>query len=518
MRIALLYPPYSNLRTAYLSLPTLSSYLRALGHSVTIRDLNLDLFYDSLNEEAVRSEALNPKEERIVLENLPQLQQAKSILLDPAKRLSDHRKEAKRQMKWAYKKLFRKHEMDLEGDSIREVISSVFERGIDPMTNFYRNRVIPWLQKEKVELVGVSISYPNQMGPSLKLARVIKEALPRTHNVFGGPQATKFANDLSNHPELFRFIDAVVVFEGERPMKTLLDVLQKKGELSQVPNLIYLEEGRIIHNPLFEPEPMNNLPTPDFEGLHLDRYLLDEMMLPIITSRGCYWGKCSFCTYREMHMQALEFRDVALVVEDMRRLAERYGCKSIRIVDDAISPRRCKALSREILAAGLKVKWRCSARLEKGFTTEVCQLMHQAGCEKVAFGLESYNQRVLDLMRKGISVEHVKPILERFNEVGIKTHLNLMIGFPTETKEEAEETKRFLEENKQLYATFGIQTFNLEAGTELDRTPEKFGIIKIYRDEKLRYGFRYGYRFETECGLSREEAEKITTETRNIKE
>jgi hypothetical protein len=516
MKIALLYPPYSNLRTAYLSLPTLSSYVKALGHSVIIKDLNLELFYDSLKGEVIEKAPVHVNEKELILKALPKLEEAKSILLKQENPTDVQIREAKQALKWAYKRLFKRHEGELDCTSISEIISSTFEEREDPLIAFIKNNVVPWLEQEGAEVVCMSIPYPNQMGPSLRLARLIKKRLPGVHIVIGGPQVTKFVQDLSIRPELFTFIDSIVVFEGERPMKVLLRVLEKKGDLSQVPNLIYYEGGRVIQNPAADPEPMNQLPTPDFEGLHLNGYLFDEMMLPLITSRGCYWGKCSFCTYREIHMKALEFRDIPLVVQDMKRLSERHQCGSIRIVDDAVPPKRCKALAREILAAGIHVKWRCSARLEMGFTAEVCKLMGQSGCEKVAFGLESYNQRVLDLMRKGIHVDHVKPILERFNGEGIKTHLNLMIGFPTETREEAEETQRFLEENKPLYTTFGIQTFNLEAGTELDRTPEKFGITKIFRDEKLRYGFRYGYRFETECGLEREEAEKITKESRSI--
>ena len=154
--------------------------------------------------------------------------------------------------------------------------------------------------------------------------------------------------------------------------------------------------------------------------------------------------------------------------------------------------------------------------MEKGFTSEICRIMRQAGCLQVGFGLESYNQRVLDLMKKGTQVAEVIPILKRFRDAGIRTHLNIMIGFPTETLEEAEETKRFLDENRHLYHSFGIQTFNLESGTDIDRYPEQFGITELRRGEKRRYGFRYGYDFETEHGMSRVEAEAFTESVRNL--
>jgi hypothetical protein len=91
-----------------------------------------------------------------------------------------------------------------------------------------------------------------------------------------------------------------------------------------------------------------------------------------------------------------------------------------------------------------------------------------------------------------------------------------MIGFPTETREEAEETKRFLMENRDLFKSYGVQTYNLEANTELDRKPDAFGITEVLRERKVRYGFRYGYQFKTDAGLTREEAEEITRKIRSL--
>lgn len=518
MKAVLFYPPYANPRTPYLSLPTLSSFIKRLGHVVTIRDLNLDLLYDSSVEDAIKGEGLDANEGELRPGPLPGLEEARGLILGGAGNSPGiEKKAAKERLKWAYDSVFKKHEANFGVQSIGEMISFSFEKKDDLIDAFYTNKVIPWLLEARADLVGLSIPYPSQMGPSLRLARLIKERLPEVFVVIGGPHVTKFANDLASVPRLFELIDAMVTFEGERPMKALLDSLQKNGGLAGVTNLIYSERGRAIHNPTTAPEPINHLPTPDFQGLHLDRYLLDEMMLPLITSRGCHWHKCSFCTYREIRTQAAEPRDISLVIEDMKHLSENYQCRSFRIVDDALSPSRCRALSNEILAAGLDITWWCAARFEKGFTPELCRLMGKAGCYKVAFGLESYNQRILNLMKKGIRVEQVKPVLEDLRAAGVKAHLNIMIGFPTETREESEETKRFLLENRELYATFGVQTFNLEAGTEVDREPEKFGITKVFRDEKIRHGFRYGYRFTAKSGMSWDAAEEVTKEIRKIK-
>ncbi len=516
MKTILLYPPQSNARTPYLSLPTLSSYLRTLGETVIIRDLNLDLFYDSLPEIAIKEEWPDADRAKPGFGAPPRIDQAKSLLLGRENTRDIHRKKAKQQLQRADEKLFEKHNENMGRHFIGEIISLAFEAEEERVNSFYRGDLLPWLQKERADLIGISIAFPNQLSPSLRLARFIKRNLPGIHIVLGGTQITKFASDLSSFPELFKFVDSMVTFEGERPLKALLKALKNKEDLSRGPNLIYLEKGCVNRNPTIDPEPINNLPTPDFQDLSLDRYLLGDLMLPIITSRGCYWGKCSFCTYREIHKRALELRDISLVVEDIKLLSEKHQCRYFRIVDDALSPKRCGDLSTEILKTGINIRWRCMARMEKAFTGNLCNLMAKAGCNQVLFGLESCSQRVLNLMNKGIRVDDVKSILKHFKEAGIKTHLSFMIGFPTETREEADKTKQFIVENKDLYSTKYVQTFILEAGTELDRTPEKFGITKVFRNNKIGHGTRYGYQFETKSGLFRDEAEEITKELQDI--
>jgi radical SAM superfamily enzyme YgiQ (UPF0313 family) len=509
MKIILIYPPLTNPRTPHLSLPALSAYLKTKGYEIKIRDLNLDFFYESLNEEALAEAYLDLEEREAILNSLQTLQKAKAICLDestPAK----ERKEAKKRLKWAYDRLFKKHEANVDLESISQCISMFTDEQQAPLTAFYGKRIIPWLQKENPDLVGISVPFPSQLGPSFSLARTIKQTLPHIHITLGGPQITKLASDLACYLKIFTYVDSLVVFEGEKPLMALLSALKESRPLSVVPNLIFRKDDRIVFNPTTDPEPLNQLPTPDFRDLHLGRYLLGELMIPLITSRGCYWGKCSFCTYREIHKQVKELRDPSLVVKDLKFLSEKYQCKIFRIVDDALPPKSCRALSTEILAAGLDIRWKCSARLEKTFTPDLCRVMARAGCYKVMFGLESYNQRVLNLMKKGIRVAHIKSILKNFKDAGIQTHVSCMTGFPTETKEEAEETRRFLETNRDLYTTWGVQTFSLEGGTEIDRHPEKFGITRVFRKDRVRHGLRYGYRFEAESGMSWDEAEEIT--------
>ncbi|MCD4716777.1 MAG: B12-binding domain-containing radical SAM protein [Desulfobacterales bacterium] len=516
MKTVLLYPPRCNPRSPYLSLPSLYASLKAAGHDVVLKDLNLDFFYHVLCKKDLENDCTTLAEKKEILKATPWIRESRSLLLAHGSVPKKHMKQARRHLRWAYDRLFKKYEFEAGYQSIHHIMSSLPKHGDNEFASFLKEDVIPWLKKEGPGIVGISIVFPNQLSKSFELAKIIKQQVAGAHLVIGGPQVTKLAEDLSSFPEMSGLIDSMIVSNGEKPLNMLADCIKTGSSLSAVPNLIYFKEGKVIRNRVDTPQSINELTTPEFQDLHLHRYLLGGVILPLITSRGCYWGKCVFCTYREIHGRKTEFRKIPHVVEDMLNMKKRFGCSYIHLVDDAMPPKRCGALSNEIVSRGLDFKWKCNARLEKAFTPELCRLMARAGCYKVVFGLESYNQRVLDLMGKGIRVKHVKPVLKNFVGAGIKTSISCMIGFPTETAEEVEKTRRFLEENKDLYTTCVVQAFNLEGETELDRNPEKFGITRVFREEKERHGRRYGYRYETKKGLSWEESEKMARELQYI--
>lgn len=106
---------------------------------------------------------------------------------------------------------------------------------------------------------------------------------------------------------------------------------------------------------------------------------------------------------------------------------------------------------------------------------DLLRLLAEGGCKRLMFGLESYNQRILDLMNKGFKVEEIGGIVEGCHEVGIEKRLMCMVGFPTETREEALETMRFLIDYRGKYTSFVVQPFHLEGGTEIDYHPGDSG-------------------------------------------
>src|SRR5437764_10829412 len=104
----------------------------------------------------------------------------------------------------------------------------------------------------------------------------------------------------------------------------------------------------------------------------------------------------------------------------------------------------------------LSIQWTAEMRFEKNLSCDLLTLMRDAGCLKIVFGLESYNQRVMDFMKKGIQREHVNRIVDDCLDLDIAVHCYVLIGFPTETEAEAMETANFIRGHTRLHSSYGF--------------------------------------------------------------
>jgi anaerobic magnesium-protoporphyrin IX monomethyl ester cyclase len=310
----------------------------------------------------------------------------------------------------------------------------------------------------------------------LTLASLIKRASPRTHVTVGGTMMSALYGK-NFDPRFFRILDSILFFEGEEPFLGLLKALEKGGDPGQVPNLIVSRNGKVIATAV-EPATaeVDSLPTPDFDGLPINRYLSPEPILPLASSRGCYWRQCAFCT-RQHLLDTYRKRSVHKVLQDLQTLQAKYGCQAFFFVDECISPAMLNALADEILARRIDIRWSCYVRFERQFLDKgFCKKLAQSGLRMLYFGLESACQRILDLMKKGTEKEAMQRILESTSQAGIMSMILYFVGFPTETREEALESMEFILRNQDhiRYALAG--QFMLEEHSPIFQHPKSFGI------------------------------------------
>jgi len=395
----------------------------------------------------------------------------------------------------------------------------VFESFTNPNENFfydiYTEHYLPSILKEDIDILGISITSVEQIIPGLTLAHLVKQAAPHIHITAGGSVFTKLVDRMEKDGSpVFKFLDSIIVHEGESPMLSLVNECRGGGDLSKVPNLVWEDKGKVKVNRPFAKEELNKLPTPDFDGMPFDLYLSPERCLPIMGSRGCYWERCAFCSIPFDHMD-FHVRYAENVVADVQNLKEKYDCDYFFFTDEALPINFMRTFANKIVEANLDIKWTGELKFEKSLLTENrMELLYESGCRKLIFGLESYNQRVLDSMKKGVELEVIDRIVEECVRIGIGMHFYLITGFPTETPAEARESVDFVINNQRILDSPGfsciISQFDLEKGTPLENNPSEWGITELYTPPDHDLSLGYSYKIDT--GMDSDEAEVLYRE------
>ena len=394
--------------------------------------------------------------------------------------------------------------------SSKDLMKVIRDEAQNPYIRLFQEHFVQSIVGDQPDLIGVSITATSQIIPGLTLCRLIKEAAPNIHLTIGGSIFTRLVDNVRRCPSLFELTDDIIVFEGETALLELVNQLDGKKDFSKVPNLIYRQNGKITINQPFYSENINQLPAPNYDGFPLGLYLSPEPVLPVQFSRGCYYKDCAFCALTLDH-QNFRQKEPGRTVEELAWLKQRYGAKRFFFTDECVALSPAKRLCQQIIDKKLDIKWTCEMRFEKHLTRDLLASMRDAGCLKIVFGLESFNQRVMDFMKKGIKQEWVRRISDDCIDLGIAVHCYIIVGFPTEKEEEARETMNFIVENERLHGLYGFSCqpclFDLEKEAPIMSDPGSYGIRRIMRPsaEDLSLGFFY----EVSEGMTPDEAERL---------
>ncbi len=332
-----------------------------------------------------------------------------------------------------------------------------------------------------------------QMVPGLTIAALIKERGLRCHVTVGGPHITMLRERLARTPALFELIDSAVVFDGEVPLLRLCEALGSDGDLSKVPNLLYRDGTATRATERKKPEKIGGLPLPDFDGLPLDRYLAPRLALPLLTARGCYYGKCAFCNVGYGESESFSLMRSEQLAEQMYALKRKYGVDEIFFSDEALTPRTLRELSQIIKRDRTPLLWGGCARFERPITGELLRLMYEGGCRSILFGLESASEAIMQRMLKGTQLDHMHRILRESTEAGIWNHTFFFFGFPGETLDDAQQTVNFLYEHKQHIHSLGFGPFLLEIDAPVHLSPASFGVTRVIEQQEKDLAIYFDY-------------------------
>lgn len=356
---------------------------------------------------------------------------------------------------------------------------------------------------ERPTAVGISICYVEQLWAGLCLARSIRRADPAMPILLGG---TMFKEGIDAQWSAERWpCDYVVSGAGELP---IVEILAGRAEAGNVPGVTLVWGDRLHTTPPYYDNDFEAIGQADFSDFEPRAYYSPKPIFPLQTTRGCYWKRCTFCNHYKTVGGAYQLRDVASVISELKRHVDA-GVRHFTFVDDIIAPARFNNLSKAILEAGLDIRYHAMTRPMRHFSRETLQRMFDAGCRFVLWGVESGSQRVLDLMEKGTVVRDVEKCLELSAAVGIKNHVFVICGFPTETRDEWQETLDFLQRTRPFIHAVHKTTFGLERGTPVFDDPARFSITRMWPKAGGAL-----YDFECSAGMSRAEARRALDDAR----
>jgi radical SAM superfamily enzyme YgiQ (UPF0313 family) len=321
------------------------------------------------------------------------------------------------------------------------------------------------------DLVGIS-STTASFPLALRLAEMSKAEQPTAPVVMGGCHVTFTAEDtLRGCPA----VDVVVRGEGEETLRELAERLQMGRGLEDVLGVSYRQDGRPTHNP---PRPfiqdLDALPWPA-------RHLFDKSYAPmgaLITSRGCP-GRCIFCASTVMSGHRYRARRPERVVDEMECLHYEWGSQRLLILDDtftALVKKLTLPVCAEIKRRRLQVAWGCESRVDVA-TPEVLDVLREAGCDRIQFGVESGSPRVLATLRKGITLEQVRQAIRYAVGLGMDVICTFILGHPDETEEDAQLSIDFVQE--LWHMGVGVASFAFLTpfpGTDVYEHREAYGI------------------------------------------
>jgi hypothetical protein len=343
-------------------------------------------------------------------------------------------------------------------------------------------------------LVCISIPFPGNLFAALKCGQYIKHHHPSIKIAIGGGYPNTELRSITD-PRVFRYIDFITLDDGEKPVELLVEYLDQKITSDQLKRTFLLQNNEVTYcNGSIEKDiPQKDTGTPDYSDLLLTSYISviemansmhrmwsDGRWNKLTLAHGCYWGKCTFCDVSLDYIRHYEPLTAALICDRIEEIIAQTGDTGFHFVDEAAPPGLLKELSMEILRRGLVITWWTNIRFEKHFTTDLAYLMSKAGCVAVAGGLEVASDRLLLLMKKGVTVAQVANVANALTNAGIMVHAYLMYGFPTETAQEtidALEMVRQLFENEAISSGFWHQ-FAMTAHSPVGKDPAAYQVIK----------------------------------------
>jgi len=310
----------------------------------------------------------------------------------------------------------------------------------------------------------------------VRIVRAMKELKPSLKIAFVGPHVqVKPAESLLASAD----IDFIVRGELDHPVVEFAQGMP----LKEILNASYLEDGKIIHNPMrpvMQTEDLDALPFAAEtykRDLTIEKYSVPFLLHPFISfysARGCP-ALCTFCLWPQtMSGHAWRVRSVESVAREFRYVHETFPqAKEVFFDDDTFNIRKDRVIALSKLLKPVGLQWSCTARVHSDY--ETLAAMADGGARLLIVGFESGDAQILKNIKKGATVEMGRTFVQNCKRAGIKVHGDFIIGLPGETRETIEKT---IEYAKELDCeTIQVSLAHAYPGTELYNFANEKGFL-----------------------------------------
>ncbi|MCF7861259.1 B12-binding domain-containing radical SAM protein [Candidatus Woesearchaeota archaeon] len=357
-----------------------------------------------------------------------------------------------------------------------EKMDKCFSEVIKPHFKIWVESVV----KIRPKYIAISIILERNEYITEHFVREIRKKIPSIEIILGGPMCL-----LRKEAYIERKLgDYIILGEGEIVLPQLIKTLDRRESPKSIPGLIYLGKKGIVKTdePKFIDD-LDSLSFPDFDDFDLKEYESSfvtsnqSFRVPIIFSRGCI-GNCAFCNIHKF-WPGFRTRTGQNVYEEVRYQMYKYNVNRFVFHDSLINGdlKELTTFCDLIFEKKIKISWSASMRIRPDMNQDLFDRMYNAGCRNVNIGLESGSENVRRDMFKPFTNKQVLDTVKMINKSGIKIHIMIIVGFPTESDEDFQDSLNFIRKISKYVnsVNFGPSCM-LTEGSFIEQYPEKLGI------------------------------------------
>jgi hypothetical protein len=316
------------------------------------------------------------------------------------------------------------------------------------------------LRLESYDVMAFSATNAFQLAASLFIGNALKHAGVRAHLILGGHAVSLAGSNLVQNSAISGCMDSVVLQGGADVfLRVCRDFV--KGKPRRVYSVNDVEIGFDVKG-FPTDKPYELVLQRDIEDL----YLSPQQVFSIYSALGCSYGACTFCGSNRANADYVP-REIAVMLDEMQSLKRRYGIECFNICDNNFDPERAQYFCDDLEQRREILFWQCTSRVYDTLDPPLLRRMRQNGCVLMNVGLESANDRILKLMRKGYTVEHAESLMVNMSEAGMALHTYVICSFPSEIPEESEKTVAFLKRHMQHCHSVYFQDYEAQLATKV---------------------------------------------------